>query len=431
VPFSAQQQAHQCGGHPLGGAQFGLFSTEAPFEPQARSQLATNGDEDGQQNASRQRRGRGGSTNKRDAQAPSGGLPHGRMTGGIPLTIIPDLAAAASVQHSRFMGATPAPPGPLASARFLTEPEVALGGLPLRHVGAGFADIGMQSQNAFGIVAGEPPIAPPPYSPRVSPLLIARVAVDEQDDRCPQLFLDGQTSPMDSKKDKEASSLGNRRGWALSDVSPGQSTATPPSVRADRRPLANMGPIVPGSPTDESPRWAEEPALIYVDGVPIGSSRCASPGGRSGASGQDRDWGGDHSPLHPSGRVRSPQRCWPRTPSSCASPTGATSPGVSVPRWPHTPSSTAAPSPNTSPSPRRKARGVAPAALDLRLRDIFGTQEAHPPVGEGLAAAPVAAALGSLTGAPGSSVTTQTWSAFDGLGRTPLAMHGLPHEPGK
>jgi len=204
-------------------------------------------------------------------------------------------------------------------------------------------------------------------------------------DRDAHMYIDGHATTPTMRAMGLTTPKEKTRLAIVSDASPGTSTATPGSigtrmsaVRSERDPL-----IVDSD--NNSPRWMADPAYVCET---TADYRSVSPGGHSTESGESL-----HHRIARDGT--SPVRCWPRTPSSCASP-GTRSP---TSRWPQTPSSTAAASPNTSPSPRRKARGgLTPAALNLRLRDIFGEESAD------------------ATDVPGPEGTTPVWSPFTGLG---------------
>lgn len=144
----------------------------------------------------------------------------------------------------------------------------------------------------------------------------------------------------------------------------GTPTATTGSDEARTSPMSTdrlMGPCRgdDDDDDDDSPRWMAGPAYVCST---TADYRSVSPGGYSDASGVSG---------HLVRGVHLPRRCWPRTPSSCASPERHSP----VHRWPHTPSSAAALSPSASPSPPRRKRGggLTPAALEKHLGDIFGT----------------------------------------------------------
>jgi len=197
--------------------------------------------------------------------------------------------------------------------------------------------IAMAGGQAYGGPNMLPNMQPPPHAPQLPP------------------FFDPSSLNLGMKPSKRE------------EESPGVSTATPGTTQhADsfnRTPLRN-GRGFPGvnehhnywkeDDLSDEGRWGE-PAMVYVDGVPIGSRHPSPERGADRAA-----WPrGDQSPSKAQGRMRSPQR-YPDTPDY----------------WGRTPTSTAAASPNQSPSPRRRGHGpVDSAALAFHLQglsSVFG-----------------------------------------------------------
>mmetsp|Transcript_148532 Transcript_148532/g.386187 ORF Transcript_148532/g.386187 Transcript_148532/m.386187 type:complete len:525 (-) Transcript_148532:190-1764(-) len=325
-------------------------------EQDVRSFFGAAGQSSPNRPSGKQRKARGRQAAKASAETTNGGAtpmggttPSGAVVVNLANALVPDPNDTQAPVQAR--GVAQPPWGAPAA-------EVAVG-MPLG-LSLGLPPAGYPSQTLRGRSGcGHPspmPIAPT-YTPAVSPNL-----------RAPSGTSTEALAPSTPNAKEHVTLPGKSRLSIVGGSSPETPTATPGSAAAQVSPARTTRSVEAPRDDDEdnSPRWMADPAYVCSTAVDY---RSVSPGGHSDASGG--------SGSRRACDVNSPRRCWPRTPSSCASPERH-SPAQ---RWPQTPSSAAALSPNASPSPPRRKRGggLTPAALDLHLRDIFGTSAADLP----------------------------------------------------